>query len=60
MEETLLALRDLVRCGKIRYVGISNVTGWQFQKIVDKAKEIGLKKIISIQVGMWQGVWLVA
>lgn len=48
----MLALRDLVRSGKIHYVGISNVTGWQFQKIVDIAREIGLKKIVSIQVGV--------
>lgn len=44
-------LRDLVNSGKIHYVGLSNVTGWQFQKIVDKAKEMGLLSIVSIQVG---------
>ena len=39
-----------MRAGKVHYVGISNVTGWQFQKIVDKAREIGLTKIASLQV----------
>src|SRR3954470_10604693 len=29
LEETLSALTDLVRAGKVRYVGSSNLTGWQ-------------------------------
>jgi len=29
IEETLAALDDLVRCGKVRYIGCSNFTGWQ-------------------------------
>ena len=59
IEETLGALRDLVNVGKVHYVGVSNATGWQFQKIVDKAKDIGLTAIVSIQVGgCSQWVWL--
>lgn len=50
LEETLSALQDLVRSGKIHYVGVSNVTGWQFQKMVDKAREMGLSAIVSNQV----------
>lgn len=49
VEETLRALRDLQACGKIHYVGVSNVTGWQFQKMVDTAKEVGLTGIVSNQ-----------
>lgn len=45
-----MALRDLVRAGKIHYVGLSNNTGWQFQKIVHEAREIGLTNIASMQV----------
>ncbi|KAI8483655.1 hypothetical protein Bbelb_385930 [Branchiostoma belcheri] len=33
IEETMRALDDLVRAGKVRYIGASNVTGWQLQKI---------------------------
>ncbi|KAI8514855.1 hypothetical protein Bbelb_074460 [Branchiostoma belcheri] len=49
LEETLLALNDLVRAGKVRYLGASNVTGWQLQKIADLSKYMGLHKWISLQ-----------
>jgi len=50
VEETLSAFNDLVRCGKIRYYGFSNVSGWQMQKIVDTAKTLNLEPCISLQV----------
>lgn len=50
LEETLLTLNDLVRCGKVRYLGASNVSGWQLQQIVDLSKELGLNAYISLQV----------
>src|SRR3954451_3946555 len=34
VEESLRVLDDFVRAGKIRYVGLSNYTGWQVQKAV--------------------------
>lgn len=34
IEETLDAYADLIRAGKIRYVGASNFTGWQLQRAV--------------------------
>lgn len=49
IEETLRALDDLVRSNKIRYIGVSNVTGWQMQKIVDKAETMGINSIVSLQ-----------
>ncbi|KAK7473819.1 hypothetical protein BaRGS_00034926 [Batillaria attramentaria] len=49
LEETLLTLNDLVRCGKVRYLGASNVTGWQLQNIVDLSKEMGLNSYIALQ-----------
>ncbi|CAI7994467.1 1-deoxyxylulose-5-phosphate synthase YajO [Geodia barretti] len=49
LEETLRALNDLVVCGKVRYVGVSNVTGWQFQKIIDMGRQLGLNQIVSNQ-----------
>ena len=29
LEETLRAMTELVRVGKVRYIGVSNFTGWQ-------------------------------
>ena len=52
LEETYRTLDDLVRCGKIRYVGVSNVSGWQLQKIVQVQKELGLNPIVSLQVSL--------
>ncbi|KAK3586555.1 hypothetical protein CHS0354_022688 [Potamilus streckersoni] len=47
--ETLRTFDDLVRCGKIRYYGFSNVCGWQLQKIVDFSESHGLNRPISLQ-----------
>ena len=41
---------DLVRSGKVRYVGASNVTGWQMQKIMDYCNFMGLNKWVTLQV----------
>jgi len=49
MEDTFRTFDDLVRSGKIRYIGISNFTGWQLQKAVDICKYMGLEKIVSVQ-----------
>ncbi|BFZ18588.1 hypothetical protein BsWGS_21624 [Bradybaena similaris] len=49
VEETLRTLDDLVRIGKIRYIGLSNVTGWQIQKLVDTTQRLGLNSIVSLQ-----------
>ena len=53
VEETYRTMDDLVRCGKVRYVGVSNVSGWQLQKIADTQKELGLNPIVSLQVGWY-------
>lgn len=52
IEDTLHALNDLVRAGKIHYIGVSNVLGWQLQKIVDTNKKFGYPQIVSLQVGL--------
>ncbi|GFO26591.1 4-deoxy-l-erythro-5-hexoseulose uronic acid reductase [Plakobranchus ocellatus] len=49
LEETLRTLDDLVRCGKIRYPGVSNVTGWQLEKIVQTQTRLGLNPSVSLQ-----------
>jgi len=50
IEDTLHALNDVVRTGKVHYIGVSNVTGWQLQKIVDINKKFGYPQIVSLQV----------
>ncbi|CAG5121736.1 unnamed protein product [Candidula unifasciata] len=49
VEETLRTLDDLVRAGKIRYIGLSNVTGWRLSLLVETTKHLGLNPIISLQ-----------
>jgi aryl-alcohol dehydrogenase-like predicted oxidoreductase len=49
LEETLGTLDDLVRAGKVRYVGLSNYTGWQVQKTVALAERHGWEKPVTLQ-----------
>jgi aryl-alcohol dehydrogenase-like predicted oxidoreductase len=49
LDETLRALDDAVRAGKIRYIGLSNYTGWQVQKAVDLAEFAGLTAPVTLQ-----------
>ncbi|MFJ1459682.1 aldo/keto reductase [Nocardia sp. N2S4-5] len=50
VEEVLAALDDLVRSGKIRYVGASNFAGWQLMKSLAAADRYGLPRYIAHQV----------
>ncbi len=49
IEETLSALTDLVREGKIRYLGCSNVAGWQVADADWTARSAGLERFVSVQ-----------
>ena len=49
MEETLGTLHKLVGSGKVRYIGASNVTGWQLQKFMDLSKQMGWEGFVSLQ-----------
>ncbi|WP_257237029.1 aldo/keto reductase [Nostoc sp. 'Peltigera malacea cyanobiont' DB3992] len=49
IEETLEALHDLVKSGKVRYLGISSVYAWQFAKALYLADKHGWTRFISIQ-----------
>jgi aryl-alcohol dehydrogenase-like predicted oxidoreductase len=49
LEETLRCLDDAVRAGLIGYVGLSNYTGWQVQKVVDLAERLGLNVPVTLQ-----------
>ncbi len=49
LEETLSVLTDLVREGKVRYVGVSNVAGWQVADAEWTARSGGYEAFISVQ-----------
>jgi aryl-alcohol dehydrogenase-like predicted oxidoreductase len=49
LEETWGFLDDAVRAGKVRYLGLSNYTGWQVQKVADLARHRGLARPVTLQ-----------
>ncbi len=49
IEETLSALDDLVREGKVRYVGHSNLAGWQIADAEHAARALGVERFVSAQ-----------
>ncbi|MGA5200679.1 aldo/keto reductase [Streptomyces variegatus] len=49
IEETLSFLDSAVHAGKIRYVGLSNFTGWQLQLAVSTARANGYQVPVSLQ-----------
>src|ERR1700728_1988426 len=49
IEETLLFLDEVVKAGKIHYIGLSNFTGWQLQLIVSTAKAMGVQVPVTLQ-----------
>jgi aryl-alcohol dehydrogenase-like predicted oxidoreductase len=48
-EETLGALTDLVRQGKVRYIGCSNLTAWQIMKSLGVSALGHLEKFVTLQ-----------
>ncbi|HZJ27163.1 MAG TPA: aldo/keto reductase [Acidimicrobiia bacterium] len=49
LTETLSTLDDLVREGKVRYLGASNFTGWQLATALGQAQARGWEPFISLQ-----------
>jgi len=49
VEETLEALHDAVRAGKVRYIGASSMYAWQFAKALYIAELNGWTKFVSMQ-----------
>ncbi len=49
LDETWGFLDDAVRAGKVAYVGLSNYTGWQIQKVADLADHRGLARPVTLQ-----------
>jgi len=50
IEETLSTLDDLVRAGKIRYLGCSNFSGWHLMKSLAIAEKYGYSRYVAHQV----------
>jgi aryl-alcohol dehydrogenase-like predicted oxidoreductase len=49
IEETLEALHDLVKAGKVRYIGASSMYAWQFAKSLYLADRHGWTRFVSMQ-----------
>ena len=49
IEETLEALNDVVRAGKVRYIGASSMWAWQFSKALYTSEKYGWAKFVTMQ-----------
>lgn len=49
MEEILEALHDVVKAGKVRYIGASSMYAWQFGKMLQLADKHGWTRFVSMQ-----------
>ncbi len=50
LEETLRTLEDLLRAGKVRYVGFCNLPAWMAMKALSIADRMGLSRFVSAQM----------
>jgi aryl-alcohol dehydrogenase-like predicted oxidoreductase len=48
-EESLGALDDLVRSGRVRYIGLCNMSAWQIMKSLGVSQRLNLAKFVSVQ-----------
>jgi 1-deoxyxylulose-5-phosphate synthase len=49
IEETIEALHDIVKAGKVRYIGASSMAAWQFAKMLYTADRHGWTRFVSMQ-----------
>jgi aryl-alcohol dehydrogenase-like predicted oxidoreductase len=49
IEETMEALHDIVKAGKVRYIGASAMYAWQFQKALHAAEKNGWTRFVAMQ-----------
>jgi aryl-alcohol dehydrogenase-like predicted oxidoreductase len=49
VDEALRALDDLVRAGKVRYIGCSNFSGWHLMKSLAVSERLGLERYVAHQ-----------
>jgi len=50
LEETLQTLDDLVRQGKVRHIGLSNLMSWQAATAIMLQERLGLEKYVTAQM----------
>ena len=48
-EESLSALNDVVRSGRVRYIGLCNLAAWQIMKALGISERKGFAKFVSVQ-----------
>jgi aryl-alcohol dehydrogenase-like predicted oxidoreductase len=49
IEETLEALHDIIKAGKVRYIGASSMHAWQFARALSIAERHGWTRFVSMQ-----------
>lgn len=49
VEETMEALHDIVKAGKVRYIGASSMEAWRFAKMQHTAEKNGWTRFVSMQ-----------
>ena len=49
LEETLRAMEDLCRSGKVRYIGCSNYRAWEIVRLLATAKQHGWQPVLAVQ-----------
>ena len=49
IEETLRAMDDLVRAGKVRYFGLSNFQGWRIAEVVRECDRLGVPRPVVVE-----------
>jgi aryl-alcohol dehydrogenase (NADP+) len=49
LDETIAAMGDLIRAGKIRYFGVSNYRGWRIAEVVGLCAELGVPRPVVCQ-----------
>jgi 1-deoxyxylulose-5-phosphate synthase len=49
IEETLLALHDVVKSGKARYIGASSMFAWQFAQMLNTSDRLGITRFVTMQ-----------
>lgn len=49
LEESLVAMADLIRAGKVRYFGLSNIAGWRIAAVVEQCRALGVPRPVVLQ-----------
>ena len=49
IEETLVALHDVVKAGKARYIGASSMFAWQFAQMLNTSERLGITRFATMQ-----------